>query len=67
MPYEVREAKSSATSDAEASQGVGDRVFDSVEQAIDDFESTVGPSSIDHVDVTRTNSNRVAIVILYTA
>jgi len=66
MPYEIREAKASATSDAK-SQGVGSRVFDSVEQALDDFDTNVDPSSIDHVDTVRTGNNRVCITILYTA
>ena len=66
MPYEVREAKASATSDA-TGQGVGSRVFDSVEQAIDDFNTNTAPSSIDHVDVEKIGNNRVVITILYTA
>lgn len=67
MPFEVREAKASATSDAPASQGVGSRVFDSVERALDDFQTTVAPTSIDHVDTVRTGNDRVCITILYTA
>jgi len=66
MPYEVREAKASATSDA-TGQGVGSRVFDSVEQALDDFNTNVAPSSIDHVDTVRTGRDRICITILYTA
>lgn len=66
MPYEVREAKAAATSDA-SSQGVGSRVFDSVQQAIDDFNTNVAPSSIDHIDTVRVGHNRVCITILYTS
>jgi hypothetical protein len=63
MPVEVRESYASAT----GTEVGGDRVYTSIEAAIDDFVSTQSPSSVDFVDTEKIGHNRVSIVIGYTA
>jgi len=63
MPVEVRESYASAT----GTEVGGDRVYTSVEAAIDDFVSTQSPSSVDFVDTEKIGHNRVVVVIGYTA
>jgi len=62
MPVEVRESYASAT----GTEVGGDRVFTSIEAAIDDFVTNTAPTSVDFVDTERIGPNRVAIVIGYT-
>ena len=63
MPVEVRESYASAT----GTEVGGDRVYTSIEAAIDDFITNTSPSSVDFVDTEKIGHNRVAIVIGYTA
>jgi hypothetical protein len=63
MPVEVRESYASAT----GTEVGGDRVYTSIQAAIDDFVSTQSPSSVDFVDTEKIGHNRVAVVIGYTA
>jgi hypothetical protein len=62
MPVEVREAKAASTS-----TGSTDRVYPSIEAAIDDFITNTSPTSVDQIDTVRIGRNRVSIQIVYTA
>ena len=66
MPWEVRECKLSATSSGTPS-GEDDRLADSIEDAVTQFEADVSPSSIDSIGTRKTGPNRCAVIIIYTA
>ncbi|UTF55988.1 hypothetical protein [Natronosalvus rutilus] len=61
MAWTVLEARANATAG-----GDSDRVYPSIEAAIEDFEATEAPDSIDQIDTVKTSSDRVSIQIVYT-
>lgn len=61
MAWTVLEARANATASGDA-----DRVFPSIEAAIEDFEASESPDSIDQIDTVKIASDRVSIQIVYT-
>jgi len=66
MPVEVLESKLSATSSGDAS-GQNNRIYDSIEAAVEGFKANTNPTSIDSVGTRKTGPDRCAVIILYTA